>query len=117
MIDKVLGVTSWGDWISPAARILGDLAHGGGYTFTFPACDMTPRDIELTLRKRGVWTWGLMHVDGTTMISVRKSDAQLANSILKAAGVPVENPPAMQHKPKRKAQVGGVFGIFDEVFK
>ena len=93
MIDKLMEVGSAPDWISPLAGYVGDALHGGGYTFLFPACHMTPRDIELMLRDKGVGTWGLMHVDGTTMLSVRKKDAARAYGILKAAGVPVENPP------------------------
>ena len=117
MIDKVLGIGASFDYISPAIKVLGDLAHGGGYTFTFPLCDIPPREIELTLRREGVGTWGLMHVDGTTMISVRKRQAAWAYALLKRHDVPVENPPRQARQPKRKAQSGGVFGIFDEVFK
>jgi len=117
VIDKMLGIGASFDYFSPAAKILGDLAHGGGYTFTFPLCDIPPREIELMLRREGVETWGLMHVDGTTMISVRKSDAARAYGILKGAGVPVENPPKQARQPKRKARAGGVFSVFDEVFK
>jgi hypothetical protein len=104
------------DWIGPAISVLGNLAHGPHHTFTFPACEMTPRDIELMLRKRGVGTWGLLHVDGTTMLSVRKQDAARAYGILKAANVPVENPPPQQ-ATQRKRERGSPFSVFDEVFK
>ena len=116
MIDKMLTIGATFDFISPLAKVLGDVAHGGGYTFTFPACQMTPREIEAALRHRGITTWGLMHVDGTTMITVRKSDAGRASQVLQQHGVPVENPAAGQPQP-RKARGGAspfrVFDIFD----
>ena len=119
MIDNILGGMASIDWIGPAFSIIGDLAHGGGYTFLFPACEMTPRDIELMLRKRGVGTWGLLHTDGTTMLSVKKQDAARAYGILQAAGVPVENPPPMQQQKRRpkRERAGSPFGVFDEVFR
>ena len=115
MIDNLLEIGASFDFISPIASVIGSVAHGGGYTFTFPACEMTPRDVEKMLRGRGVSTWGLVHVDGTTMLSVPKSDASKAYGILQAAGVPVENPPkqARRSRPKRKPQSGGVWGVFD----
>ena len=119
MIDNLLGIGASFDYFSPIASVIGDLAHGGGYTFTFPACEMTPRDVEKMLRGRGVSTWGLVHVDGTTMLTVRKGQAQWAQHLLEQAGVPVENPPkqARQSRPKRKPEPGGVWSVFDEVFK
>ena len=116
-IDKMLGIGASFDWISPLASVLGDLAHGGGYTFTFPACHMTPVEVEKLLRSRGITTWGLMHTAGTTMLSVRKQDAARAYSILEQAGVPIENPPPPQRRAQkahgRSGQSGGVFSVFD----
>ncbi len=116
MIDKVLGAGASFDYLSPLVAILGDLAHGGGYTFLIAASDMTPREIEAMLRARGITTWGAMIVSGTLMISVRKQDAQRAYTILQAAGVPVENPPKMaKSAPKRKRpeRAGSPFKVFE----
>ena len=119
-IDKVLGIGASFDWISPLASVLGDLAHGGGYTFTFPACHMTPVEVEKLLRARGITTWGLMHTAGTTMLSVRKQDAARAYSILNQAGVPIENPPPPPRRAQKaqgRARQGGVFSMFDDIFE
>jgi len=117
MIDNLLEIGATFDWISPLASVVGDLVHGGGYTFLIPTCPIAPREMELMLGRKGVKTWGLMHVDNTTMISVRKADAQKAYGILKGAGVPVENPPKMAKSARPAKRSGGVFAVFDEVFR
>lgn len=93
MIDRVLEVGACFDWLSPLAAILGDLAHGGGYTFLVDigASPYTGREIEIMLRRRGVSTWGAMIVDGTLMMSVKQSQARYAAHLLESAGVPLEN--------------------------
>ena len=120
-IDKVLGIGASFDWISPLASVLGDLTHGGGYTFLIPydASPLSGREIGWLLGKRGIKCWGMMVVSGTLMLSVKKQDSARAYSILNQAGVPVENPPppprrAQKAQGRREGGVFDVFGIFDE---
>jgi hypothetical protein len=119
MIDKVLAAGASFDYVSPLVKVLGDLAHGGGYAFSILPCHMAYRDIELLLRRHGVGTWGALVVGDRYTVTVRKSDAQRANSILQANDVPVENPPPMQARQSRQKRKpsGGVFSVFDDVFK
>ena len=81
---------------------------------------MTGREIQVMLHKRGVTTWGLMHIVAGNRIAltVKKDQAQRAYALLQQHGVPVENPPPAQKPRSRKAarNAGGPFSVFDDVF-
>jgi hypothetical protein len=94
-MDEILEFGSMFDWISPVLAMLGNVAHGGGYTFLIPMdySAWTGREIERFLRGNGINTWGAMIVDGIIMITTEKQDAALASYLLEQSGIFVENPP------------------------
>lgn len=67
------------DWISPVAGWIGDVINGPSHTFLIPVgCGYSGNEIARMLRRRGVRSWGRMVVDGTIMVSVRKSQENWA---------------------------------------
>jgi hypothetical protein len=136
MFDTILGIGASFDWISPLARVLGDLMNGPSYTFLVPyaSSPLSGREITWMLSKRGVRSWGHMVVSGTLMISVRLGQARWAQQLLEQAGVPIENPvpaqnrkgPAQGRNPRkkpagtrqrsrRKSHVGGIVDSVNEI--
>ena len=122
IIDTGLEIGASFDWISPLASIIQSALNGPSHCFLIPigSSSMTGREIGRMLKAKGIHCWGLMIVDGTLMVNVRKPDAQKAQAVLQSAGVPIDNPIAGQKKeaPKRKAaNSSSPFSIFDQVFK
>ena len=123
MLDKLLEVGSAFDWISPAAAFVQGAVNGPSHTFLIDhaSCPLSGHEVEHLLRQRGVKTWGLMVVDGTLMITVKRNQAQWAQALLQKAGVPITNGLPAQKSRKLPRNAGrdkgspfGVFGIFDE---
>ncbi len=128
MIDKILGVGSMFDWISPLASIFGDVVNGPSHTFLIPYdnCPLSGREVAVLLRSRGVKSWGHMVVSGTFMISVRLGQAGWAQHLLEDAGVPIENPVVAPDRSararrrqaargRRRGQLGELQSIADSV--
>ena len=117
MLDKILDEGAGFDWIGPLAHILGNAVRGPSHTFgiSYAGCPMTGRDIQLMLKKNGIKSWGLLVVDGTLMISVKKSDAPRAQQLMQAQGVTIENAAAPSKPQPRNAvrESGSPFSVFD----
>ena len=91
MLQKLLGAASAMDWLTPTVSGLRDLANGSSFTFLVPDdCGWSPRDIRRLLRDYGVRAWGLMVVNRTILLTVRRAQARWAEYLLCRAGVPIE---------------------------
>ena len=93
MLDKLLEIGSWFDWISPVAAQIQDIANGPSHTFLIPeGSGWSGRDIDGMLRDHGVKTWGMMIVNHTLMLTVRDKQARWADYLLQRSAVPLLNP-------------------------
>ena len=93
MLDKLLEIGSWFDWISPALAQVQDIANGPSHTFLIPqASGWSGREISRMLREHGVKHWGMMIVNHTLMLSVRQKQARWADYLLQRSGIPLLNP-------------------------
>lgn len=100
MIDDLLKVASFFDWISPAAAFAQDIINGPSHTFLIPRqCGKSGGEIVTLLRGHGIGTWGHMTVNGHYMITVRNSQAEFAAYLLKREGLPSGMP--QQAPPKQ----------------
>jgi len=89
VIDGVLGFFSMFDWISPLVATAQDIANGPNHTLMIPQnCGWCGKNIERTLRQRGIKTWGGMIVKHTIMITVKRTDMDAAYSVLERNRIP-----------------------------
>ncbi len=90
-LDDIMRAGTVFDWISPVLAIANNIRKGPSVTFLIStACGWTGREIANYLHQNGVETWGHMIINDTFTISVRESQAQWAQYLLAAAGLPME---------------------------
>jgi len=92
-IDDVLRVLSTPDWISPAMHLAKDMQNAGNiHTFYVDLYgSFSAADLGKILNKVGVYNWGryILYQDELICVSVRKEDAEYAQSVLTNEGVPL----------------------------
>ncbi|NLS80023.1 MAG: hypothetical protein GXY76_22510 [Chloroflexi bacterium] len=90
MSNPVLELGTCFDWASPLVASARDLANGSNHTFLVPEdCGWAARDIRRLLRRHGVRVWGLMIVDRTILLTVRRAQARWAEYLLLRHGLPL----------------------------
>lgn len=93
MIDRLLAAGSVFDWITPLTAFIQDVVNGLSHTLLIPhGCGRAPRQIGSLLRAHGVRWWGMMVVNDTLMITVRRRQARWADYLVQREGIPLLNP-------------------------
>jgi len=92
MIDKLLEIGSYADWITPLWAAIQDMANQGGHTFLLPVdyCPYAPIEVQWYLEGKGIKTYGLMVFQGHIMISCHPNQAKWAQYLLDQAGIWIE---------------------------
>lgn len=91
ILDDVLRVGAYFDWITPSFAFLQDILSGGAAHFGVPANIPYRRsDIKNLLNQFGIQVWGLMYDfdEDILMFTVKKRDAEWTYRILMLAGIP-----------------------------
>ena len=92
LIDTILEVGSWPDWVTPLWSMIQDRFNEGGHTFLLPVdnCPYAPIEVQWFLEENGVKTYGLYVFQGYIMISCHPNVATWAQYWLDQAGIFIE---------------------------
>ena len=92
MLDTLLEIGSYGDWITPLWAMVQDIANDGGHTFLMP-CEWfpyAPIEVQWLLKEKGIKIYGLMVFGGYVMLSCHPSKARWAQYWLERLGLWIE---------------------------
>lgn len=90
-IDKLLGIGSTPDWISPLSGIFGDFTNGSYRRFYISryagySCDQ----ITKMLKDKGVKVWGDTIIDDMIVFTVKETQGGWARYLLQQASITIE---------------------------
>ena len=92
MLDTLLEIGSYADWVTPLWSMIQDRLNEGGHTFLIPteSCYCAPIEIQWFLREKGIKAYGLDVFQGHVMISCHPNQAKWAQYWLDRAGLWIE---------------------------
>ncbi len=96
------------DIISPTATLLRNVLSGPTHTFGVPTgCGWSGQDAEQVLRQNGIDSWCHMTINHTYLLTVRRSDALRAQSLLEELQVPITSRRLAAGKQARRSWLFG----------
>lgn len=101
------------DWITPTLAQFQDLIYGPRRILIIESgSGRSGHDINRMLQQHGVKTWGVMIVGGKLLITVKQSQAKMAQYLLQCEDVPLSNP---MPTGERRGGIGGFIGALDRL--
>ncbi len=89
-LDKLLGVASTPDWVTPTVDLIKDATNGPAVNIHVDRnAGYSVNDVARTIGNAGVDYWGDMIADGWIVVTVRQGDEAAARSALRRAGIPM----------------------------
>lgn len=113
LLDRILGVISFFDLLTPAARLTQNMVKGSAFTFRVPhRAGWGIYSVERILKDAGCEVWGKEIFGDTMILAVRREQAQRAYWALYRADVPMDNDiPEPTGEPLRGGYPGS--GVLD----